>query len=158
MQFKIEHRVGVPASAKAIWDVLSDLGRWAEWNSLYPEIHGLLRIQQKLTITEAFAGQPRRVVRPMVFDWVPNTQIIWIHTELGGLVKRIRYIEIEALNEEGTNCILSNGEIYDGLLGSTMGQGRRKWLRRGFEQLNTDIVERLKKVAAGDAIADGDRG
>ena len=46
MRFKVEHRVGVPASSKAIWDVLSDLPRWKEWNTVYPEIHGLLRIQQ----------------------------------------------------------------------------------------------------------------
>ncbi len=158
MQFKVEHRVGVPANSKAIWDVLSDLGRWPEWNTLYPEIDGLLRIQQKLAITEAFAGQPKRVINPMVFDWVPNAQIIWIHSEMGGLVKRIRYIEIEPLTEEDTACVLSNGEIYDGLLGPTVGKRKRKWLKRGFEQLNIDIVERLKKVASGQAVADGDRG
>ena len=158
MQFKVEHRVGVPTNSKAIWDVLSDLGRWPEWNALYPEIHGLLRIQQRLAITEAFPGQPRRVIKPTVFDWVPNAQIIWIHSEMGGLVKRIRYIEIEPLTEEDTNCILSNGEIYDGLLGPTVGKGKRRWLKRGFERLNTDIVERLKNVAAGRAIAEGDRG
>ena len=68
MRFKVEHRVGVPASSKAIWDVLSDLPRWREWNTVYPEIHGLLRIQQKLAIGEAFPGQPDRVIRPMVVD------------------------------------------------------------------------------------------
>ena len=158
MQFKVEHRVGVPTNAKAIWDVLSDLRRWPEWNSVYPEIHGLLRIQQKLSIKEAFPGRPPRAIQPMVFDWVPNTQIIWVHSEMFGLVKRIRYIEIEALNEEGANCILSNGEIYQGPLGAAVFKARRKWLKRGFEQLNNDIVARLEKVAAGLATAQGDRG
>jgi hypothetical protein len=158
MRFKIEHRVGVPASSAAIWDVLSDLGRWKEWNTLYPEIHGLLRIQQKLAIGEAFPGQPDRVIRPMVVDWVPNEQILWALSEMMGLVKRIRYIEIEHLNDEHTNCILSNGEVYDGLLGPTVGKARRKWLRKGFEQLNADVVARVKAVAEGKAIAEGDRG
>jgi hypothetical protein len=158
MQFKVEHRVGVPATSKAIWDVLSDLGRWPEWNSVYPEVVGLLRIQQKLGIKEMFPGQPPRTINPMVFDWVPNAQIIWVHTEMGGLVKRIRYIEIEALNEEDTSCILSNGEIYDGLLGPMVGKRKRRHLRAGFEKLNHDIVARLEKVAAGEAVAEGDRG
>jgi hypothetical protein len=158
MQFKVEHRVGVPTNSKAIWDVLSDLGRWAEWNSVYPEIKGLLRIQQKLTIKEAFPGQPARTITPMVGDWVPNTQIIWVHSEMMGLVRRIRYIEIEALNDEDTSCILSNGEIYEGPLGKMVGNQRRRWLKRGFEKLNTDIVERLKAVAEGRAVAEGDRG
>ncbi len=158
MQNKIEHRVGVPTHSRAIWDVLSDLKRWPEWNSVYPEVQGLLRIQQRLRLTEAFPGQKPRTISPMVFDWVPNTQIIWIHSELGGLVKRIRYIEIEALNEDGTSCILSNGEIYQGWLGPSVAKRKRKHLRRAFEKLNHDIVERLKKVASGDAVAEGDRG
>jgi hypothetical protein len=158
MVFKVEHRVGVPASSKAIWDVLSDLSRWKEWNTVYPEIHGLLRIQQKLAIGETFPGQPDRVIRPMVVDWVPNEQILWALSEMMGLVKRIRYIEIEHLNDEDQNCILSNGEVYDGLLGPAVGKARRKWLRRGFEQLNTDIVARVKAVAEGRAVAEGDRG
>jgi len=158
MRFKVEHRVGAPFSSKAIWDVLSDLGRWSEWNTLYPEIKGLLRIQQRLAIGEAFPGQPDRVIRPIVVDWVPNEQILWALSETGGLVKRIRYIEIEHLNDEDTNCILSNGEVYDGLLGPMVGKARCKWLRKGFEQLNNDIVARVKAVAEGKAVAVGDRG
>ena len=158
MRFKVEHRVGVPASSKAIWDVLSDLPRWKEWNTLYPEIQGLLRIQQRLAIGEAFPGQPDRVIRPMVVDWVPNEQILWALSETGGLVKRIRYIEIEHLNDDDNNCILSNGEVYEGMFGPRVGAARRKWLRKGFEQLNADIVARVKAVAEGRAVAEGDRG
>src|ERR1700761_484753 len=156
MAFKVEHRIGVPASAKAIWDVLSDLPRWGEWNSLYPEIHGLLRIQQRLAIGECFPGQPDRVIRPTVVDWVPNEQILWALNETHGLVKRIRFIEIEQLND--SSSILSNGEVYDGFLGRKVGQARRRWLREGFERLNADIVTRVQAVAEGRATAEGDRG
>lgn len=160
MQYKIEHRIGVPASSHAIWDVLSDLGRWPEWNTLYPEVKGLLRIQQRLTITEAFPGAKPKTIKPLVVDWVPNFQIIWAFNEMGGLIKRIRYIEIEPLTEENTNCVLSNGEIWDGLLGPAIAKAKhkRQQLKAGFERFNRDAVERLRKVAAGEAIAEGDRG
>jgi hypothetical protein len=158
MIFKVEHRVGVPTNSKVIWDVLSDLGRWPEWNTVYPEVEGLLRIQQRLRVKEALHGQPHRVITPIVGDWVPNAQIIWIHSETFGLVRRIRYIEIEPLNEEDTNCILSNGEIYQGPLGKLIGKRRRRWLKKSFEQLNADIVARVQAVAAGAAVAEGDRG
>jgi hypothetical protein len=160
MQYKIEHRIGVPASSLAIWDVLSDLGRWPEWNTVYPEVKGLLRIQQRLTMTEAFPGAKPKTIKPLVVDWVPNFQIIWAFNAWGGLIKRIRYIEIEPLTEENTNCVLSNGEIWDGLLGPAIAKGKhqRKLLKAGFEQFNKDAVERLRKVAAGEAIAEGDRG
>ena len=155
---KYEHRIGVPASSRAIWDVLSDLGRWHEWNSVYPQIDGLLRIAQKLTIKEAFPGVEPRVITPVVIDWVPNEQIIWGFQDAGGLVKRTRYIEIERLNDEDTSCVLSNGEIWDGLLGPGAAKRRRHMLRRGFEQLNNDIAARVLKVKSGTAVAEGDRG
>ena len=155
---KIEHRRGVPSDSKAIWDVLSDLGRWHEWSTVYPEVHGLLRIAQKLTIKEVFPGAEPTTITPTVMDWVPNEQIIWTISANAGLVKRIRYIEIERLGEEDTNCILSNGEIYQGLLGKRVGRQRRKWLKQGFEQLNADIIARVHAVAAGQAVAEGDRG
>jgi hypothetical protein len=158
MAFKVEHRVGAPFSGQQIWDVLSDLPRWKEWNTLYPQIDGLLRIQQRLTIVEAFPGRDKATIRPMVVDWVPNEQILWALGEMMGLVKRIRYIEIEALGETGASSILSNGELYQGLLGNMVGKSRRKWLKRGFEQLNTDIVARVRAVSEGTATADGDRG
>jgi hypothetical protein len=156
MAFKVEHRVGVPASAKAIWDVLSDLPRWGEWNTLYPEIHGLLRIQQQLAIGESFPGQPDRVIRPVVVDWVPNEQILWALNETHGLVKRVRFIEIDQLSDNSS--ILSNGEVYDGFLGRRVGKARRRWLREGFERLNADIVARVQAVVEGRATAEGDRG
>ena len=53
MSFKTEHRMGVPAPSTVIWEVLSDLDRWPEWNPLYPKIAGTLRIGQKLEAAES---------------------------------------------------------------------------------------------------------
>jgi hypothetical protein len=158
MAFKVEHRMGAPFGAMAIWDVLSDLPRWKEWNSVYTDVQGLLRIQQQLLVAEVFPGRPPALVKAMVVDWVPNEQILWARSEMFGLVKRIRYIEIEALGESGANCIVSNGEVFQGLLGPMVGKARRRWLKRGFEKLNADIVARVAAVSEGRAVADGDRG
>ena len=158
MSFKTEHRIGVPAPSTVIWDVLSDLERWGEWNPTHPKITGLLRIGQKLEVHETFGDMPLKVIRPTVVDWVPNAQILWTLSEASGLIRRIRYIEIEAVGTAEDSCILSNGEVYDGLLGRRVGKSRRKWLKQGFEQLNTDIVARVQAVSEGKAVAEGDRG
>lgn len=151
MSFRAEHRMGVPAPSTVIWEVLSDLDRWPEWNPIYPKITGALRIGQKLEITEAFADTPPKVIRPTVVDWVPNSQILWSLSETSGFIKRIRYIEIEQYDEEDTACILSNGEIYDGLIGSRLGKNTRRRLRTGFEAFNLACVERVAKLMAAKA-------
>ncbi len=158
MQYKVEHRLGVPAPSTVIWDVLSDLGRWPEWNPVYPEISGLLRIAKTLTIRETFPGVQPRTIMPRVIDWVPNEQILWFTKEGGGLVKRIRYIEIEKLTDEDRNCYLSNGEVFEGLLGPRQAKKHKHKLRAGYEALNLAIAERVRQVMAGEAIAEGDRG
>ena len=151
MRFKVEHRVGVPASSKAIWDVLSDLKRWNEWNTLYPEIKGLLRIQQRLAIGEAFPGQPDRVIRPMVVDWVPNEQIIWRLSLFWGLLRTTRYIEIESLGDESS--IFSNGEIFDGPLLSLMTKGQKKAIKAGFTAFGEAVRDRAEADWRGRAKA-----
>lgn len=151
MSFKTEHRMGVPAPSTVIWQVLSDLDRWPEWNPLYPKITGTLRIGQKLEVLEAFSDAPPKLIRPTVVDWVPNAQILWSLSEAGGFIKRLRYIEIEQYDDEDTACILSNGEIYDGLVGSRLGKRDRRRLRAGFEAFNAACVDRVAKVMAAKA-------
>lgn len=151
MSFKTEHRMGVPASSTVIWEVLADLERWPEWNPLYPKITGALRIGQKLELVEAFADVPPKLIRPTVVDWVPNAQILWTLSEAGGFIKRLRYIEIEPLDEEDTGCILSNGEIYQGVVGERVGKRIRRRLRAGFEAFNAACAERVARHAAAKA-------
>jgi len=147
MSFKTEHRMGVPAPSTVIWEVLSDLDRWPEWNPLYPKIAGTLRIGQKLEVLEAFSDAPPKLIRPTVVDWVPNAQILWTLSEAGGFVRRVRYIEIDQYDDEDTACILS----YDGLVGSRVGKRIRRRLRAGFEAFNTACAERVAKVMAAKA-------
>jgi hypothetical protein len=105
---------------------------------MYPQAAGKLRIGAKLTLTEAVPGQPQDQIAPEVVDWVPDSQILWRDKTLGGLVKRLRYLEIEKLTDEG--CIFANGELYEGFGVRFMSKGLRSALRRGF----TDLGEALK--------------
>jgi hypothetical protein len=107
---RVEHRIGVQAPAEVIWECIADISRWPEWNPLYPKAEGQLRIDTKLELTQALPGEKPRVIRPTIVDWVPNEQILWRMRSWAGMLRSIRYIEIEALTETG--CIFSNGEIF----------------------------------------------
>jgi hypothetical protein len=138
MRLKLEHRIGVRASASEIWRVLADLETWSAWNPMYPQASGTLRIGAKLKLTEAVPGQPQDQISPEVVDWVPDSQILWRDKTLGGLVRRLRYLEIEKLTDDG--CIFSNGEVYEGFGVRFMSKDLRNAIRRGF----TGFGEALK--------------
>ena len=141
---KIEHRIGVNAPASVIWEILADIARWGEWNPLYPSAEGELRIGATLTLTVALPGEKPQVIRPVILDWVPDDQIHWRFSALRGMIRSIRYIEIEVLGEE--SCILSNGELFEGLLGPRFANSKRRALRRGFTEMGEALAGRAEAV------------
>lgn len=139
---KIEHRIGVQAPAQVIWDILADLPGWAHWNPLYPKAQGELRIGQALDLTLALPGQAPRQIQPVILDWVPLDQIHWRLSMLRGMVRSTRYIEIEVLGD--TSCIVSNGEIFEGLLGPSVMRSMRRSIRQGFTEMGEALGARAE--------------
>ncbi len=151
MRLRLEHRIGVQAPASEIWRVLADLDGWSVWNPIYPQATGILRIGAKLSLTEAVPGQPHEQISPEVVDWVPDSQILWRDKTLGGFVRRLRYLEIEKLTDEG--CIFSNGEVYEGLGVRFMSKNLKGALRRGFTELGEALKATVERQVAGDSQA-----
>lgn len=130
---KIEHRLGVAAPADVIWEVLSDIPSWPQWNPLYPKADGVIRIGSVLDLDVAIEGQPVRPIKPVVLDWAPYDHLHWRLSMANGMIKSVRYLEIEPLSDTG--CIFSNGEIFGGLLTPFVIGPMRYPIRRGFEAL-----------------------
>ena len=137
---RIEHRVGVQAPAEFVWEVLSDLKAWEQWCGLYPKASGEIRIGSVLDLTLALPGRPVEQIKPTVMEWVPNEQLHWKLTLLSGLVKTVRYFEIETLAAE--SCIVSNGEIIGGLMGPRLGKSLSRTLYRAFVEMNEALKAR----------------
>ena len=75
----------------------------------------------------ALPGQPVRDLSAIILDWTPDEAIHWKTSHLGGLVRTVRYLEIEPMGETG--CIFSNGEIFAGLLGARVAKQLRPSLK-----------------------------
>ena len=139
---RIEDRIGIQAPAELVWDILADLGRWHEWNPTYPQAAGQIRIGEVVTLTLALPGQPPQALTPRIMDWVPNEQLHWQLKMMGGLIKTLRYFEIEALGEAST--VVDNGEIFGGLMGPSLGKRMGRSVRRGFQAMNAALKDRAE--------------
>ncbi len=144
---RLEERVGIQAPVETVWGLIYDLAGWAAWNPLYVKAEGVIRIGQTLTLTQALPGQPPAAVQPQVLEWVPNEQLHWRLTRMGGLATATHYIEIEKLTE--TSCIVSNGELIGGFLGGYAFGRTARALRRGLREMN----EALKAAAEAASVA-----
>lgn len=140
MDFKVENRVGVQASAERIWSFILDLPSWAEWNPIETDMEGAIAFGGRLVVNEAIPGLPERRAEVRVGSWQPEAQLVW--TEKRGLFfNMVRYYEIEALGP--TSCILANGMIFSGLRGEGYHDKHRKVIRPALAQ----IGEALRAVS-----------
>ena len=139
---RVEHRIGVQAPPEVIWEIVHDLSRWPEWNPTYPRAQGQVRIGETLDLILALPGQPPQELKPRVLDWVPNEQLHWRLSMMGGMIRTLRYIEIEPLSETG--CVVDNGELFSGLMGPSLGKRMGRTVRRGFQAMNAALKERAE--------------
>ncbi len=102
----------------------------------------MIRIGAPLELELALAGQAPRAIRPVIMDWVPNEQLHWRLSMVGGLVRSTRYIEIEQLVDDA--CIFSNGELFEGLLGPSVARRLRGPIRAGFAAMGEAVKARAE--------------
>lgn len=140
MGYRVQARLGVQAPAFAVWDVLSNLDGWKDWNPLVTEAEGQLLIGKTLHLRRVRHDGVGEAEDVRVVDWVPNEQILWIR-KIGLFARVLAFLEIEAVSPTG--CILSVGEVYDGLIGTQIGKSRRRVLNKQW----TTMAEALKTKA-----------
>jgi hypothetical protein len=143
MNLRIEYRLGVKATADAIWAALEDVAAWPAWMDMYPEAKGRVGFGELLTLTEALPGGSRRILSPRISTWTPREQIVWAERR-GFLANSVRYFEIDELDPSG-GCIFANGEIFSGYLGERMARRLKRELQTQF----TAIGEALKTKLEG---------
>jgi hypothetical protein len=146
LPLKIEHRIGVKASAADIWPMIADIEGWPTWNPLYPKAAGRLAFNAPLSLELALPGEAPRTIKPTVVEWTPNEQIIWRLSMFAGLVRATRYIEIETL--DNGNCIFSNGEIFEGRLVRLINKRQRRALKAGFSAFGEAVRDRSEATQA----------
>ncbi|HZZ35286.1 MAG TPA: SRPBCC domain-containing protein [Caulobacteraceae bacterium] len=147
----IEHRLGVQAPAHEIWKIIGDLPSWKDWNPLYTSVEGSLGFGAPLKLTVNIPGRKPEVIVPIVESWTPDELIHWRLKAAGGLLKTIRYIEIEALTDTG--CIFSNGEIFEGFAARFMGKRMVGQIKSGFRAMGEAVKERAEAAWQAQALA-----
>lgn len=146
MGLKLERRIGIQAPDEVVWEILSDIEGWGAWNPLYPRAKGVIRIGDRWDLDLALDGHPVRQINPVILDWAPYDHIHWRLDMMRGWVRTVRFLEIEKMGEE--NVIFANGEIFDGMLGGTVGQRMRRPILDAFEAMNEVLKTRAEALWA----------
>lgn len=141
--FKREIHTGIDidAPAERVWEVLSDLGSYPEWNPMIRRASGELRPGARLELHFQPEGRKKRVFRPRLLAVEPGRELRWLGSPgVPKVLESQHYFTIEPRPEGGVS--LDHGMDYYGLLIPLLG-GRLEALTRGpFEDMNAALKER----------------
>ncbi len=143
----IETSIVVAAPAAVVWDVLTDLERYAEWNPFVLEAAGEAAVGAQLRVRIRPEGGRAMILRPTVTAVDPGRRFAWLGRLWGvpGLFEGAHRFELEPV-DGGTR--LMHAEDFRGMLVPLMTGSLEKGSRAGFEAMNAALARRAEHIAA----------
>ena len=105
--------IQIDAPPETVWAVLTDLGRYPEWNPLFREASGQLAVGNRITLRSVHPANGRMMtVRPKITIADPGVELRW-ESSLPGIISGAhRFVLTPA--DGGTR--LEQSEAFGGLL------------------------------------------
>ncbi|MDR2856266.1 MAG: SRPBCC domain-containing protein [Novosphingobium sp.] len=138
----VEHRIEIAAPVSAVWRVIADLDHWGAWNPLYIAAKGTPIVGEPFAMTIALEGMKPQKAQARIVSAEPEALLEYGITNLGGLVKAFRYIDLRAL--DSGRCEIANGEIMSGLVGNLLARVIGEKVRRGLQGMNEALKAKLE--------------
>lgn len=142
---RIVTEVDVAASPEVIWDVITDLDSYAEWNPFIVRGSGEPRVGEKLDLRMRPPGGPAVPMKPRVIESSEPGAFEWLgHLGIWGIFDGRHRFEIEP-TEFGSR--VTHSEEFTGLAVPLMSRLLGK-TKAGFEAMNSAMKERAERIAA----------
>ncbi len=135
--------IQIDAPPEAVWAVLTDLGRYPEWNPLFREASEQVAVGNRITLRSVHPANGRPMtVKPKITVADPGAELRWVSNLPGIISGEHRF----ALTPADGGTRLEQSETFRGLLTAFSGRTFAR-AEASFRALN----EALKKRAEGRA-------
>ena len=139
----IETGIFIQASREKVWEVLSDLGKYSEWNPFIPGISGELKEGARLLVRIAIPGGSPIDLAPIVKIAEPGVELRWLgRLWIPGLLDGEHSFRIEEAGEGHVHLVQS--EIFRGILVPFLPSSLFERTRQGFEEMDRALKERVE--------------
>jgi hypothetical protein len=142
----VSSEIEIAAPAAPVWDVLTNMERYPEWNPFIREITGTLQVGERLSVRIQPPGGRAMTFRPTVRSFAPERELVWLgHLVIPGLFDGEHRFSIQPL--EGDQVRFRQVETFRGLL-VPLTQSMLTRTARGFEAMNRALKERAESVSS----------
>lgn len=140
---ELRTEIEIAAPAEVVWQILTDLGRYPEWNPFIRQARGEARIGARLEVHLQASGGRVTILRPTVQKVVPNREFRWLgHLLIPGLFDGEHIFTIGVLGEGRVRFV--QREEFRGLLVPLLLRLVGADTRNGFEAMNRALKTRAE--------------
>lgn len=140
----IETEIQINAKPQQIWEILTDLDKYREWNPFIKSIKGEIIEGKKLEVLISPPNTKEMTFKPTVLSAKTNSEFRWLgHFLFPGIFDGEHIFTIEG-NENGS--LLVQKEIFKGLLVPIVWSNMKKNTKTGFELMNKALKQRAEEA------------
>jgi hypothetical protein len=143
MSKRIHTEIEIESSADRVWQVLTDFGRYPEWNPFIPRIDGRPETGEQLDATLTPPTGKAMRFKPRVVAVESGRQLRWFgHLFVPGLFDGEHSFRIEPI--DSTRVRFVQEEVFTGVLASPILHFAGQATQHGFEAMNAAIKARVE--------------
>lgn len=140
---ELRTEIEIQASPETVWQILTDLAKYPEWNPLITHAIGKAEVGVRVDITIP-SGSKEMILHCTVIKAEPNRELRWrYHVILPGLFRGEHSFSIEPM---GTNRVrFVDREVFNGLLVPLQAKDIDTNSKRGFEEMDKALKARAEQ-------------
>jgi hypothetical protein len=140
----IHTEIGIDRPSEAVWAVLADIERWAEWNP-FAKASGRLAVGERLEVEIRPPGKSPMTFRPTVVRLEPGRELRWLgRLGMAGLFDGEHGFRVAP--EAAGRCRFEHFEMFTGLLVGPILWTAEAATRSGFEAMNRALKARVESA------------
>ena len=146
MHHELHTEIEIDATPEVVWEVLTDLDQYADWNPFIVEAAGETVVGQRLTNRLQPPGGRAMTFRPRVTEVETDATFEWLgRLGLPGVFDGRHRFELQSTGSGGTRLV--QREQFDGVLVRFMRSSLDTRTRAGFEAMNAALKDRAEARA-----------
>jgi hypothetical protein len=144
---EVRTEIEIDASPEKVWKILTDFGRYDQWNPYIHKIIGDAKEGSKIRIHIETPSGKNRKYEPTITKVKEGREIRWRgKSTIPGFLNGEHVFMIEQLQPERSRFIQL--EVFEGLLSSFFGKSLDIDMKDGLEEMNKALKKRVERNTA----------
>jgi hypothetical protein len=144
--WEVSYPKTIAASPAIVWEVLTDLERYSEWNRYSPNVSGQIAVGEVVWV-EAHLDNEVQNVQNFVLSIKPEQELCWQSADWYGFLARGTRCRWLSVTDSGTTLMVHH-EWMRGPLAWLIEWIYRDRIERGLQLVNESVADRAEAIAA----------